>query len=72
MRVVKVSSSERLIRQDELLERVPLCRATIAKMEKQGTFPKRRRLHGNAVGWLENEVVGWVERRLPAGTGDAE
>ena len=36
----------------------------IARLEAQGSFPKRVRLGANRVGWLEEEVLAWLKERL--------
>jgi prophage regulatory protein len=36
----------------------------IARLEKAGLFPKRVQLGPNRVGWLESEVLSWLEERL--------
>jgi len=36
----------------------------IARMEKAGLFPKRVQLGSNRVGWVESEVLEWLEVRL--------
>ena len=36
----------------------------IARLEKAGQFPKRVQLGPNRVGWLESEVLDWLEERL--------
>ena len=36
----------------------------IARLEKAGKFPKRVRLGLNRVGWVEEEVLDWLQRRL--------
>ena len=36
----------------------------IARLEKAGEFPKRVVLGPNRVGWLESEVMEWIEDRL--------
>ena len=39
----------------------------IARLEKQGLFPKRVRLgphRGSRVGWLETEVLAWQRERI--------
>ena len=38
----------------------------IARLEKAGTFPKRVILGQNRVGWVEQEVLDWLEQRLLA------
>jgi prophage regulatory protein len=36
----------------------------IARLEKAGSFPKRVHLGSNRVGWVESEVLEWLEQRL--------
>lgn len=36
----------------------------IARLEKAGQFPKRVQLGLNRVGWVEGEVLEWLEERL--------
>lgn len=38
----------------------------IARLEKAGSFPKRVTLGPNRVGWVEQEVLDWLEERLLA------
>lgn len=36
----------------------------IARLEKAGKFPERVKLGPNRVGWVESEVLEWLEQRL--------
>ncbi|WP_366524201.1 AlpA family phage regulatory protein [Henriciella sp.] len=36
----------------------------IARLEKAGKFPKRVQLGPNRVGWVEDEVLDWLQQRL--------
>ena len=36
----------------------------IARLEKAGKFPKRVILGPNRVGWVESEVLDWLQERL--------
>ena len=36
----------------------------IARLEKAGQFPKRVILGPNRVGWVESEVLDWLQERL--------
>ena len=36
----------------------------VARLEKAGLFPKRVQLGSNRVGWVEQEVLDWLEERL--------
>ena len=40
-----------------------LSRPTIWRLEKDGLFPKRRRLGGNTVAWIEDEIIEWLDSR---------
>ena len=39
----------------------------IARLERAGLFPKRVPLGPNRVGWVEGEVLEWLEERLRRG-----
>lgn len=56
-------SIERIIRKAELLYTIGLSDATLSRMEKAGTFPKRIQLGGNSVGWVLSEVSAWQEKK---------
>ena len=53
----------RLIRSPELVKKVGLSRVTIWRMERNGQFPRRRRIGPGSVGWLEREVDEWIDSR---------
>lgn len=38
----------------------------IARLEQAGRFPKRVRLGEARVGWVEQEVLDWLQSRLDA------
>jgi prophage regulatory protein len=57
----------RFLRFSAVRERTGLSRSTIWRLERQGVFPKHRRISANAVGWLEQEVNEWVLWRIKAG-----
>ena len=38
----------------------------IARLEAAGQFPKRVQLGSNRVGWVEEEVLSWLQRRIDA------
>ncbi len=38
----------------------------IARLEKAGQFPKRVQLGPSRVGWVEDEVLDWLQTRLEA------
>ena len=43
-----------------------LSRSTIYLRVAEGRFPKPVSLGGRAVGWLENEIQEWLQRRIDA------
>ena len=57
----------RFIRFAAVRDRTGLSRSTIWRLERQGAFPKHRRISTNAVGWLEQEINEWVLWRARAG-----
>lgn len=54
--------AERLLRQAEVRQRVGLSRSSLWRWEREGKFPRRRRIGRNTVGWMESEVDAFVER----------
>lgn len=40
-----------------------LSRPTVWRLETDGLFPKRRRLSGNTVAWIEDEIMEWLDSR---------
>ena len=38
----------------------------IARLEKAGLFPKRVKLGQNRVGWIEQEILDWLQARIDA------
>ena len=38
----------------------------ISRLEAAGQFPKRVHLGHNRVGWLEDEVLDWLQKRIDA------
>ena len=38
----------------------------IARLEAAGKFPRRVRLGQNRVGWVEGEVLEWLQSRIDA------
>jgi len=48
----------------EVTKKTGLGRSTIYKFIEDGTFPKNIPLGSRGVGWLEEEVLEWMEDRL--------
>ena len=54
----------RIISKRQLKELVLYSPQHVARLEKAGQFPKRVQLGPNRVGWVESEVLDWLDRRL--------
>ena len=54
----------RIISKRQLKELVLYSPQHIARLEKAGQFPKRVTLGPNRVGWVEDEVLNWLQERL--------
>ena len=64
--------SMKFLRQGEVLDRTGLGRTTVWRKEREGTFPKRRRITGSTIGWLESEIDEWIEARPTVDVGPDE
>ena len=58
------ASVKKFIVLPQVQEQVPYSASHIWRLEKSGEFPKRIRLGGNRVAWLQSEVNSWVESKL--------
>lgn len=54
----------RILSKRDLKELVLYSPQHIARLEKAGLFPQRVQLGSNRVGWVESEVLDWLNRRL--------
>lgn len=50
----------RLLRTDQVLERLGLSRSTLYRLEASGELPPRRRISANSVGWIEAEIDEFI------------
>ena len=53
-----------ILRRKQVEKRTGLSRSTIYLRIQEGTFPKPIKLGERAVGWLENEVDGWLKQQI--------
>lgn len=53
-------ATDNIVRMPEVRRRTGLHPATIYRKEKAGTFPTRRKLSANCVGWYESDINAWV------------
>ena len=54
----------RILSKRQLKELVLYSPQHIARLEAVGQFPKRIRLGANRVGWVESEVLDWLQERI--------
>lgn len=62
-------NAERLIRIDEVCQRVGLGKSTVYVMMRDGRFPKPYKISFGAVRWSEEEIAAWIAdvKDLPEG-----
>ncbi len=51
--------SSRILRANELAERLGISRTTLWRWERAGRLPRKRRVGPNVTGWLESEIEEW-------------
>ncbi|WP_052074516.1 helix-turn-helix transcriptional regulator [Shewanella mangrovi] len=56
----------RLIRMNEVTQRIGLCKASVYNRINSGDFPKPVSIGGGRVAWLESDIDQWIESRLSA------
>lgn len=56
----------KIISKRQLKELVLYSPQHIARLEVAGTFPKRIKLGNARVGWIEGEVLAWLQERIDA------
>jgi prophage regulatory protein len=59
--------ADRLLRESEVAAMVGLGRTTRWEMERRGEFPRRRQISAHKVGWLESELLAWMQSRTAGG-----
>ena len=53
-----------ILRLPEVIARTGLSRSTIYLRMKHNAFPPRISLGGRAVGWLDEDIDGWLQDRI--------
>lgn len=54
----------KLLRLNQVLDRVGLSRSTLYALIKAGEFPRQRQLSARSVGWVEAEVNAWIASKI--------
>ena len=53
----------KILKETEVALMTNLSRVTIWRLENKGKFPQRIKISTKRVGWLENEVTKWIEKK---------
>jgi prophage regulatory protein len=61
-----VASPHRMLRLPQVKDMVGLSKSAIYNRIAEGTFPKAINLGGKSVGWIELEVIEWLNARIAA------
>ena len=56
-----MADTMRLLRLPDVCEITGLSPTTVWRREKDGQFPRRRRLGANLVAWRSDEIEAWIE-----------
>ena len=55
--------TDRLLRIDQVKDKICLSRTTIWRKERDGEFPQSVLIHGNCKAWSEKELDDWIDAR---------
>lgn len=58
----------RFLRERDVVDRIGVTGTTLYRWERDGKFPKRRKIGKQAVAWVEAEIEDWCVNR-PSGLG---
>ncbi len=56
----------KILSKKEVTELVLYSPQHIARLEAAGKFPKRVKLGSNRVGWVEQEILDWLQAKIDA------
>ena len=57
-----------ILRINEVKNITSMSNSTIYELIKTNKFPRPKRIGKRAVGWLENDIMAWLESRPQAGS----
>ena len=57
-------TKDRMLNIKQVTDISGLSRTTLWRLEKSGDFPRRRQLSPRRVGWVESEVLIWLEAKV--------
>jgi|UniRef100_A0A7C3SI69 prophage regulatory protein len=55
--------NDRILRKRTVLALTGISNSTLWRLERQGKFPARRRISPRLVGWLQSDVLNWLNSR---------
>jgi len=56
--------NNKIIKLKQVMEMTTFCRTTIYRLIKRGEFPKQIKLAERSSGWLESEVLDYLEAKI--------
>jgi prophage regulatory protein len=56
----------KLLKIRDVLERIPVSRAHIYNLMREGKFPRQVHLGGTGAFWVEAEIEAWIEAHIEA------
>ncbi len=56
-------SDDRILRLSKVISLTGISESTIRRLEERDLFPPRRQLTERAVGWLQSEILAWINTR---------
>jgi prophage regulatory protein len=62
----------KILSKKQVVSLTGLSGVTIWRYEQAGIFPKRRQLGPRRVGWIESEVLNWMESRTQVDSCESE
>ena len=63
---------EKFLMLSQVRDIVPYSASHIWRLERSGQFPRRVRLGGNRLAWLQSEVNSWVDGKIALRTSDKD
>jgi prophage regulatory protein len=61
-----ISPDHRILLEAEVTALTRLSAVTIWRLQRKGLFPQRVKLGAKRVGWVEREVLDWIDARMAA------
>lgn len=58
---------ERILRPAEVSKKLGISKTTLWRLEREGDFPKRRRISSFMVGWIKRDIDNWIRSRPEVG-----